>query len=91
LAKYLLSALDEDYQAIKSSHVPARRLPALEFNGHTKIISHIKKRYTAYRNQQIDLAIAALPEDKKHVLQQNFLEQHADSIQVVTKLQRKKY
>lgn len=91
LAKYLLSALEEDYQAIKSSAAPARHLPALEFNGHAKIINHIKKRYTAYRNQQIDLTIDSLPEDKKQLLQQNFLEQHVDSIQVVTKLQRKKY
>ncbi len=92
LAKYLLSALAEDYQAVKSSKSPARQTPTtLEFNGDAKIINHIKKRYIAYRNQEIDLAMEHLPEEKKQILQQNFLEQHKDAIQVVTKLQRKKY
>ncbi|MEO8402625.1 MAG: RepB family plasmid replication initiator protein [Gammaproteobacteria bacterium] len=90
LAKYLLSAIEDDYQPVKSmiSKVNSKRL---EPNEHSKVINQIKKRYAAYRDQLIDLAFEKLSAQEKEKLMGAFFEKNSESINTVIKLQRKKY
>jgi len=88
LAKYLLSALKEDYQTVKRSEV---KKPSLEFKKDKKLIEEVIQAYARYKSKQIDEALYQMEEGARQQFIKQFFEYAADSIKTILGLQRKKY
>lgn len=96
-AGYLLSALKNNYQPVKSgldlvNH--KKRQETLQFDelkDLKRLAEQIRDEYLTYREQVIDKAIEDLAESVKQDLIQRFYQSAADAINIVLKLQRKKY
>jgi len=94
LAKYLLSAIKEDYQFSKSNIVP-KYTSAVHVDNvnvkNIKIMDSINKLYQAYRNQFVDKVIEDLEVIQKNHLMEKFFNIHAEAIDTTIRLLRKKY
>jgi hypothetical protein len=90
-----LSALRHDYQLpqIKADKLGKNSKVALVHDSAylEKQLEKIHKDYTKYRERTIEAGIDALDHEQKQQLMNAFLEYAEDTIQVILKLQRKKY
>lgn len=94
LAKYLLSAITEDYQPIKSSIKEAKinlGNKELEDNERKRIVERIKSKYAKYKEQLIDAALNKLENTEKEKFMDRFFAEHEEYIRTTIKIQRKKY
>jgi plasmid replication initiation protein len=97
LARFLLSALKDDYQATRSSvdrldkKAHRSKQGDLAFKEQQRWLEAIEKDYSAYRTRIIDQAIESLAVAEKKKFMDKFLQYSAKSIKTVLKLQYSKY
>ena len=97
LARLLLCALKDDYQATKSSSdrvggdVRRKKQVDLDLKEQKRLIDEREKEYSAYRTQIIDHAIENLAVAERQRFMERFFQYSAESIKTVLKLQRGKY
>lgn len=97
LARFLLCALKDDYQATRSSfdrvgkEMRRSKQADLDLKEQKRLMDMIEKDYSAYRTQTIDRAIEGLTISEKQRFMDKFLRHSAESIGTVLKLQRGKY
>jgi len=98
LARYLLCALKEDYQITQNLLSPETkerklclRAEAMEAKEEQRRRDDLEKRYSKYRAQTIDNALASLSLEVREAFIERFLDHAAPTIKSVLKLQRGKY
>lgn len=95
LAAYLISALKNDYQSVKSKQSEVINIndvkQEIELADIRRQIEDVRQRYQQYREDEIQQALAALPEDEKKSLMDNFTSFVEPAVNTIMKLQSSKY
>ncbi len=95
LAAYLISALKQDYQAVKAKQTEIinindvkKEIELAEIKRH---LEDLRQSYQQYREEEIHQALASLPVDEKQTLMANFIAFVEPAVNTVLKLQPRKY
>jgi len=93
IAKYLLSAIKEDYQALKMLDKENKNNSALDekLKEQERALKKVDKLYVAYREKFIDKIIAELNDLEKQKFNKAFFQESSDAIKTIIRLQRGKY
>lgn len=96
VAKYLLSAIKDDYQSVKiidkeKSCIENNIIQEKILKEQERAIKKTDKAYAIYREKFIDAIIAELDNVEKQKFMQRFFQISADAIKTVIRLQRGKY
>jgi len=96
IAAYLISAVKNNYQlakantsVLKKKHQQSQK--QFDHQQAERKVEKIRESYLAYREQAIDMYIAGLKEEEKHVFLTEFNQFAATSIKTILSLQRGKY
>lgn len=95
LAAYLISALKNDYQKVKSKPNEVINIHdvkmEIEFADVKRQVEDLRQRYQQYREEEIHQAITALPPEQKQSLMERFMSLVEPAVNTVLKLQSSKY
>jgi hypothetical protein len=95
LTAYLVSALKNDYQAVKPKQTDVINIhdvkQEIEFADIKRQIEDMRQRYQQYREEEIHQAVSALPPEQKQELMDNFTAFVEPAVNTIMKLQSSKY
>jgi hypothetical protein len=95
LAAYLISALKQDYQVVKAKQSEVININdvkmEIEMADLKRHVEDLRQGYQQYREEEINLTLAALSEEDKKTLMDNFVAFVEPAVHTVLKLQPRKY
>jgi len=94
LAAYLMSALKNDYQAVKPKAEVINMQDVkkeIELADIRRHVEDMRQRYQQYREEEISAALASLPLEHKQILMDDFTSFVEPAVNTILKLQSSKY